>query len=383
MRGHVLLAIISFLFVVLEAHSRLNHGPSWPMRSEKLSREKAQALQSLEHYLFANNSFGLRQGPRTEAVLVLQNGQMIYEKYDRGYNEVKKHIAWSISKTIMAFLYGVAIKEGRAQLSQSICDVASFSRPEYCRIRVQDVLTWSTAIRWAEEYEKTESPKRSSILAMLYGEGHQDMAKFVQNHPLELQEEPGRVWRYSSGDSTLASYILTSLYKEKNLREVYREKIFDPLGLKNWTWESDLAGTLVGAAYFHVAARDLARIGELILNDGVYGGREILPAAFVRFMKTMPDAFKKRRLDMKKLNISGAHLWINDPHDTGLGPAWPGAPRDAVAAMGHWGQYLVIIPSQNLVAVRFGDTRDDSVSIADFAAKVSALGAGSIRHAHQ
>lgn len=66
---------------------------------------------ALDDYLFAKNEAGRRAGARTEGVLIIKDGKIIYEKYDRGYDKNKKHIMWSISKTVTALLYGVALKE--------------------------------------------------------------------------------------------------------------------------------------------------------------------------------------------------------------------------------------------------------------------------------
>lgn len=318
------------------------------------------AKDEFERYLFANNDQKGRKGPRTDGALVLHNGHIVYEKYARGYDQFKKHVVWSVSKTVMSLLYGVALREGRVRLEQSICDFGDFRR-EQCAIQIRDVLSWSSSIRWKEEYEGTDSPTQSSVMAMLYGQGRGDMASFVKAQPLEKNFKPGEIWRYSSGDSMLAAYLLGRIYKDRNLRQIYKEKIFDPLGIQHWAWESDVSGALVGAAYFYISARDLARIGELFLGQGEYKGQVIFTRDHWRFMTEVPASFKKNRPEYKG-TISGAHLWVNSPV-LELGKSWPAAPVDTVAALGHWGQYLAVVPSKKIVVVRIGDTRDGSVNI--------------------
>lgn len=323
----------------------------------------------LENYLFlnkdnkSNQKSGLRMGPRTEGVIVIKDGKTLYEKYDRGYDQNKKHIAWSVSKTVVALLYGVALREGRIQLDQSICDFGRFENSKFCSIKIRDVLTWSTAIQWNEEYEGAAKPSESSVLAMIYGEGRIDMAGFVKKQPLVKEFKPGEIWRYSSGDSMLAAYLLQDIYKGEDLRQVFKNKIFDPIGVQDWTWESDSAGTIAGAYYFFISIRGLANIGELLLGKGTFRGKKIFDENYWNFISTVPESFKKNRVGHKTQDISGAHLWLNKAREANKAKPWPAAPDDTVAALGHWGQYLAVIPSKNAIVVRIGDTRDKSVDL--------------------
>jgi CubicO group peptidase (beta-lactamase class C family) len=319
--------------------------------------------QSVEEYLFKNNDHDTRKGPRTDGFLVIQNGHLIFEKYARGYDENKPHIMWSVSKTVMALLYGVALKEGLVQLDESICTITNFDRKEQCQIKIQDILSWSSGITWKEEYEGAVKPTESSVLAMIYGEGYKDMAHFVMGLPMEKNYKPGEAWRYSSGDSVLGAYLLSKIYIGQDLRKVFKTKIFEPLGMTHSSWESDDAGTLAGAYYFYSSTHDLARIGELLLGKGKFRGREIFKAEFWNFMTRAPESFKNIRLDDKKDCISGSHIWINRALDAGVPKSWPDAPDDTVSARGHWGQYLAVIPSLDAIIIRIGDTRDHSVSL--------------------
>jgi CubicO group peptidase (beta-lactamase class C family) len=337
------------------------------------SAPQTPEAQELIRYLFHENEQPKRGGPRTDGFLLIQNGATLVELYGRGYDENKPHIMWSVSKTVTALLYGVALFERRIQLEQSICEIAKFPNSEFCAIKVRDVLQWTTSIRWLEEYEKSATPTQASVLAMLYGEGRRDMAHFVKQQPLEPGFEPGRLWRYSSGDSLLAGYLLGLIFKGQDLREVFRIKIAEPLGLKNWVWERDGIGTLAGAYYFNASARDLARIGQLLLGKGQYNKTRIFDESFWNFMNTVPDAFRVARVDLKDGNVSGGHLWLNRADVAGVPQPFPGLPEDTVAARGHWGQYLVVIPSLNAVVVRIGDTRDGSLSLPDLLTKTLPL----------
>jgi CubicO group peptidase (beta-lactamase class C family) len=331
------------------------------------------SVANLDAFFFEGNETGVRQGKRTDSALIIQDGKTLYEHYARGYDENKKHIMWSTSKTALALLVGVAEKDGLLKRSQSICDFIKGLRVDICQIRIQDLLQWSSTLSWREEYENAPSPRVSSVLAMLYGEGHEDMAHFVFSQPLVKDEKPGEMWRYSSGDSIALAAVIRQIYKGQDLRQVYAEKLYGPLGMKNWLWESDVAGTLSGGYYFFVSTRDLAKLGEIFLNQGKIGGHQIVDADFIQFMSTVPDSFVKHRVDYADRNISGAHLWINNPTGTDMQKPWPVAPDDTVATLGHWGQFMIVIPSLKVIAVRTGDTRDHSLGVAEFVNQVMAF----------
>jgi len=321
--------------------------------------------ESFDRAMFAPNDYGIREGKRTDAVLVIQDNKTLFEKYARGHDENKQHVMWSVSKTVMSLLYGVALKDKKIKLEQSICDFAEF-KPEFCAIQIRHVLEWTTAIEWLEEYENIGNPKLSSVIAMLYGEGRQDQAQFVKSLSFVPDSKPGDIWRYSSGDSILASYLLGKIYQGEDLRQVYQQKIFNLLGMKNYTWEGDFAGTISGAYYFYTTPRDLALIGELLLNGGRYKNHQILPPEYMQFMQSVPAAFKRNRRDHGEKSISGGHIWLNKNNGTGLEKPYPSAPDDLMVLRGHWGQFLVVVPSLKLVAVRIGDNRDGSFSLNGF-----------------
>ncbi len=335
-----------------------------------------QDLKAYDQFLFTPNSLAptpghRRNGKRTDGALIVLNGRTIFEKYARGYNADREHIMWSTSKTIMALLYGVAMLEHRVKLNQSICDFVASHRPGQCKITIADLLQWSSALDWSEEYENGDI-LGSSVIDMLYGHGHRNMASYVLDHPLERSVVPGRSWRYSSGDSILLSKILQKVFGVPDLRPIFEQKLFLPLGIRHATWESDEAGTIGGAFYFYCTARELEKIGELFLRDGRANGQQVVAPDFIQFMQTVPASFTLRRPDDLHIHhVSGAHLWVNKPAGVPnqklyVPQPWPFAPADTIATIGHWGQYLVVIPSLNLVAVRIGDTRDTSFPIDNF-----------------
>ena len=170
-----------------------------------------------------------RKGIRTDGLVVLQHGQILYEQYGRGFTAENKHLIWSITKSVNSAILGRAVQEGLIDVRDSICDHVSFVPSENCAIRVEHLLTFSSGLRWTETYEGQKN-QASSVFAMLYGEGRRDMATFVATH--DLAKAPGsNVVEYSSGDSTLLAAIIGGAV-EARFTDLYPwTMLFEPLGI--------------------------------------------------------------------------------------------------------------------------------------------------------
>ncbi|WP_397451502.1 serine hydrolase domain-containing protein [Pseudomonas sp. NA-150] len=327
-------------------------GAEWP----SAPAAKKPALKALEDYAFPTRDDNTRKGIRTDALLVIRDGQLVYERY-AGVTKVNTpHLTWSVSKSIMASVLGVAFAEGRFQLKDS---ATKFYPPlkAHPDIRIGDLMYWASGLDWQEDYEY--APLNSSVVAMLYTRGHDDMAKFTSEHG--VASAPGTSYRYSSGDSNLLSASLKTMVGDKAYADYPWTALFEPLGIRSAVWETDPTGTFVGSSYAYMTARDLARIGLLMQRGGRWQDRQLLPKAWVDFNLT-PFAHNRS----KRINeVPGAQWWLNrlpaDESDLSTRP-WPDAPVDAFAALGHWGQALYVIPSAKLVIVRYADDRDSSYS---------------------
>jgi CubicO group peptidase (beta-lactamase class C family) len=330
------------------------------------ARADAEWKRALDAYLFPPRAAsGELSEVRTDSALVLENGRVIYERHREP--AAKRHILWSVSKSVTSALVGVAVKEGKLAVTDSICKffpelVAPGAAPPpanpRCRITVDHVLQWGSGLGWSEEYENAKNPVDSSVIQMLYGDGLRDAVRFVLAQPVE--GEPGRQWRYSSGDSELLQGVLRRAYGGAAYRDLPRQKLFGPLGMDATLWEADPAGNFGGASYVYAPARDLSRLGELYLADGVWQGRRLLPEGWVKYSTTVADAFATgTRKDHDKSSwVPGRHWWVNrEVAGFRAERPWPSAPLDTYAALGHWGQNLIVIPSRHLVIVRLGDDR--------------------------
>ena len=161
-----------------------------------------------------------------------------------------------------------------------------------------------------------------------------------------LAAKPGTRWSYSSGTANLLSGVLRDA--EGGTRETYlgfmKRELFDPIGMTSAEPEFDASGTFVGSSWVHATARDWVRFGLLMLRGGVWDGRRILPEGWVDFMRTPQPG-----------GVYGAMTWLN----TRIPKRLPTIPADAFMASGHRGQVLAMVPSKDLVVVRFGRTGYD------------------------
>lgn len=286
----------------------------------------------------------------TKAVIVVHDGQVIAERYAPGYGVDTPLLGYSATKSVISALVGILVRQGRLAVEQP-APVAAWSDPNDPRhaITIDELLRMTSGLA----LDETASPF-NPVARMLYLE--RDMAGFAESVGLEAQ--PGRTWNYSSGNTLILSGIIRDAvggHAADVLRFAHRE-LFDPLGMRHVTLELDAAGTPVGSTYMLAPARDWARFGMLYLNEGVIGGRQILPEGWVRYASTPT-------LDTGY----GAGFWTNRiaGHIPWSPVLWsiPGAPGDSFYARGLLGQYVVVVPSERLVVARFGVSHETAQDI--------------------
>ncbi|WEJ71371.1 serine hydrolase [Pseudomonas sp. PSE14] len=311
------------------------------------------AVQAFESYAFPTRNNTTRKGVRTDAVVVIRDGQLIYERYAGPTRAQTPHLAWSMSKSVMASVLGVAFGEGRFQLDDP---VASHYAPfaAHRDIHMRHLLNWASGLAWQEDYEY--APVRSSVVAMLYTRGRDDMAKFAADFPLDAI--PGQRFRYSSGDSNVLSATLKQMVGPQAYADYPWTALFQPLGIQSAVWERDASGTFVGSSYAYMTARDMARIGLLMQRGGRWKDRQLLPQAWLQFVLA-PFPNYKPQAEKPGEAVPGGQWWLNRAV-AGAPAPWPSAPEDTFAALGHWGQALYVIPEEKLVIVRYADDRDGS-----------------------
>lgn len=338
----------------------------WPDARAEVAAARAARIQALEAYAFTlQGKDEARQGVRTDGVVIIHKGRVVYERYGRGFDAGKRHLSWSVSKSFTSALVGLAVERGALKLDASICEYVKAKRQDNCAITVRHLLEFASGLDWRENYENGGSYQTSSVLAMLYGEGRRDMVSFVTAH--ERSDEPGTAWRYSSGDATLLAGVLDAALRPSLGGDWPWALLFEPLGMKSVTWERDGKGVVVGSSYLHATPRDLARFGYLYLNDGCWAGGRVLPEGWVADSTRVSEPIRRKAYERGQDDVQGWQWWLNRPIP-GVQEElpWPSVPGDAYAARGHWGQSISIIPSKELIVVRTADDRDGSFSLDTF-----------------
>ncbi len=290
---------------------------------------------------------------RTRAVIVVQNGEIVGERYAPGITAATPLNGWSMTKSVLSALIGTLVGEGKLALTDKRL-LPQWSEPGDPRgeITLEDLLRMRSGLRFSEVY----SNPLSDVTRMLF-DGH-DAAGFAASRPLEAP--PGTHWKYSSGTSNIISFIARRAVGENNYLLWPRRALFDPLGMTSAVFEPDAAGTFIGSSFLFATARDWARFGLLHLN----GGRGLLPEGWVRFALTPTPQAPDGKY--------GVHWWLKlSPELGGRTPAAARIPADAFHALGHEGQCLTVVPSRRLVVLRLGLSID--IKAWDHAAFLSEL----------
>jgi CubicO group peptidase (beta-lactamase class C family) len=277
-------------------------------------------------------------GLGARAIVVVDHGRIVAERYTPGFTPNTPLLGWSMAKTVMAGVIGLLIKDGRLHLDQSGFWSGTDGRE---RIRLADLLAMSSGLQWNEGYGVV-----SDITRMLYLQP--DMAAFARAQP--LAHPVGEVWSYSSGTAVILSRIAQESAGE-DLGEFINSRLFAPVGITSATIEPDEHGTLVGSSYMYATARDWARYGQFLLQDGVWQGHALLPSGYVAMMTTPVIA------SAGQYGQGQTWLWGSDAVTPGVNPdAAFGIPADTFWMSGHDGQRVAIIKSRQLVIVRLGLT---------------------------
>ncbi len=323
-------------------------------------REKlARAVDAL----FSRDDVG-----ETRAVLVLHDGAVAAERYENGYGPRTKFLGWSMSKTVTAVLIGALVAEGRLRLDNSP-PIPAWQRPGDPRgeITLRQLLQMRSGLRHKENSAPIYD---SDEVRMLFRDGRDDMAAWAEAQP--LAHEPGRVFNYSTSTGVILADIAARVLapggtpdaRQRAMADFFHSRFSEPLGAPSFTPEYDAAGTMIGGSMIWATARDWARFGEMLRHKGSVGGAQLVPRAWVEFM-TSPSP---RAPDY------GAMTWLNRPSHTKRNVLFAAqGPKDAFAAIGHQGQFVIVIPSEHLTIVRLGKTDEPQIpalqqALADVAA---------------
>lgn len=296
--------------------------------------------------------FSASEAEETRAVIVMHDGRIVAERYAPGYHENTRFISWSMAKTVTGVLIGLLVSDGRLRLDES-APVPAWQRPGDPRgeITLRQLLQMRSGLRHTEAGDPVYE---SDEVRMLFLDGRDAMAAYAEAQPLEA--EPGEKWEYSSATTVILADIASRALSDstdpaerrKVINDYLKSRLFEPLGMKSMVPEYDAAGTLIGGSLMHATARDWARFGEFLRNQGSVRGLQLVPSGWIEFMTT-PNPRNPGY---------GAQTWLNRPQPGESLPPFPGAPRTAFSMNGHLGQFVLISPAQGLTVVRLGRTLD-------------------------
>lgn len=289
----------------------------------------------------------------TRAVLVIQGGRIVYERYGEGYSRDTRLVSWSMAKSITQAFVGAAVLQGRLSIDTPM------GSPHWRAGDRRASITWRQWLNMVDGQDYLEigapDPVHNDAARMLYGPGRGSTARFASSLP--LIHDPGAHWNYNSAGVALISDALTRVVVPRSasaaerrqlMRSWMEQSLFVPIGMRAVV-EFDPQGTFYGSSLIYATARDFARFGYLYLRDGVWDGTRVLPQGWVDFARTRgsdPDA-----------DIYGAGWWLTPAQGTGTpmrSLIVDNAMADAFSAQGHEGQIIVVVPSKDLVLVRLG-----------------------------
>jgi len=305
----------------------------------ELSDNNELLQQALDNH-FANKKIN------TKAVLVVHKNKLIAEQYAQGYTTETRFLGWSMAKSITSTLVGILVKEGKINIHKTI-DEPLWKNDGRREITWHHVLQMSTGIAWEEDYGSI-----SDVTKMLYTED--DVYKTAIQNKLEFPV--GTVFEYSSGSSNiLAGQIRKILGNDELYWQYPYRQLFAKLGAKSMLLESDAKGTFVGSSYPWGTARDWAKYGLLYLQNGKWNNEQIITKEWVKYTQT-PASNSNGKY--------GAQFWLHTAEE------FPDVPSDMYFADGFQGQRVFIIPSKELVIVRFGLSSNGKVDFNQFIKEV-------------
>jgi len=326
-----------------------DNSPDFSVSSPELQGMNAERLAAMLRFID-------RDGRRLGSVLVVRNGCIVVEAYFDPFTRETGHHVYSVTKSIVSLLIGIAIDDGAIRsVDQRVLDflpeMTDVNRdPRTHAMTVEHLLTMKTGLRWNETKAAYGTP-RNVVEQMKCSP---DWVRFVLSQP--FASRPGQRFAYNSGASHLLSAIIArqtgmsaSAYAIKQL--------FQPLGITSCHWTQDPAGITTGGWGLHLTARDMAKIGQLLLSRGAWSGMQVVAA------KWIDESVQKRAVVISKWDPRfrlAVPLWWLLGHDClpltqmDYGYHWWIPPVGGFAARGYGGQSICVLPRWNLVVVTAG-----------------------------
>lgn len=296
----------------------------WPTDSWKTATPESQGMDSGR--LAEMIKLVWQEGIAIDSISIVRNGYLVLDAYNHTESEDQRHIIYSCTKSIVSTLVGIAIDKGYIRsVKQPVLDffpdkhVGAMSAGKRA-MTLEHVLMMATGLKCQDSY-KYQWQGMSGMLSS------NDWVQYLLDLP--MIEAPGSRFEYCNGASHLLSAIIQKT-TGKTAFEFAKENLFGPLGIRQITWPENRQGITIGYSEIRMRPQDMAKIGYLFLNKGIWDGKQIVSSDWVE--------------KSTRTHISATLL-------PGYGYQWWIADKDLYTALGHKGQYIMVVPKKNMVAV--------------------------------
>ncbi len=299
---------------------------TWEVHAPGDEGMDATVLEQARDYAFM-------EGKNTQGVVIVRRGAIVAEWYAQGADETSYAASWSVGKSFASALIGIAIDEGKIPgVEVSMADYfPDWAGTEKEAITLEHVLQMASGRAWVEDYSPG-AIEASNIIRMVLAEP--DELAYAAS--IGMETKPGTRFNYSSGDSMLLSGVV-EVATGMSALEYAKQKLFTRVGMTAVDWWRDAAGHTLTYCCVDTPTRDFARFGLLYERGGRWGTAHVVPEAWVTASTTPSPTFQGY----------GYKWWLTGQTEKRL-------PPDTYSARGHDGQYIYVVPSLELVAVRNG-----------------------------
>lgn len=301
-----------------EGYSPSAINDDWVISTPEDENMDADFLHSAYELLHKDERFVMAR-----SLLVFRNGKLVAESYPHDFNDINEYAnIQSCTKSVTSMLAGIAIQDNKLQsLQERLFDIYPDyfdSDKEKRSITIEDALTMQTGL---------EFDNGSHTLELYQTEGN-SIAYVLSQKRLYPS---GTVMNYNDG----APHLISKVIEKKTgqmLSDYAAEKLFKPLNISDWQWESANDNTTYGAFSLYLKPRDFGKIGQLLLQNGKWQNQQIIDSVYlVEATKTQVSA-----------NFNGEsygyYFWTLPAHN-------------AYCALGHGGQFLLVVPEKGLIVV--------------------------------
>lgn len=309
-------------------------GEPWTDRNGVNAKTGNAGIDAAIAKAFMNGEYGSHA--RTSAILIATPDRIIAENYIDGFTPTTSQRTWSVAKSIAASVIGAAVE-------QDILDVKSNAlMPEWNRpLDPRRNITLENTLQMASGLDSNRAGNRTDRLYIGGGLVTDTSSRTA------VEARPGSRWKYANNDTLLAVRSLRAALDDDAAYMAFPFKaLLHKIGMTHTYLESDWEGNFILSSQVWTTARDLARLGLLHLNDGMWDGERILPKGWAEYVATPAPSQPPKAADGRPTRGYGAQWWLYQD--------FSGLPSDTYAALGNRGQILMIIPSKNLLLIRRG-----------------------------